>query len=54
VALDANQALASEFQVEAIPQAWLLDKDGRVIWSGHPMQLDEQTIVRVLPSNPKT
>jgi thiol-disulfide isomerase/thioredoxin len=54
VALDANQALASEFQVEAIPQAWLFDKDGRVIWSGHPMQLDEQTIVLVLPSHPKT
>ena len=54
VALDRDQALATEFQVQTIPQAWLLDKDGRVVWSGHPMQLDEQTIVRVLPTHPAT
>jgi thiol-disulfide isomerase/thioredoxin len=54
VALDADQALATEFQVQAIPKAWLLDQDGRVVWSGHPMELDEQTIARVLPSGPKT
>jgi thiol-disulfide isomerase/thioredoxin len=51
VALDADQALATKFQVQTIPQAWLLDKDGRVVWSGHPMQLDEQTIIRVLPTH---
>ena len=50
VALDRNQALATEFQVQTIPQAWLLDKDDRVVWSGHPMQLDEQTIAQVLPT----
>jgi predicted metal-binding protein len=49
-----NQALATEFQVQTIPQAWLVDKDGRVVWSGHPMQLDEQTIARVLPNHPET
>jgi thiol-disulfide isomerase/thioredoxin len=54
VALDPEQAVSSEFRVETIPQAWLLDNDGRVVWSGHPMQLDEQTIARVLPSHPKT
>jgi thiol-disulfide isomerase/thioredoxin len=54
VALDADQALAKEFQVQTIPQAWLLDKDGRVVWSGHPMQLDEQTILRILPPGPAT
>ncbi len=53
VALDADQALATEFQVQTIPQAWLLDKDGRVVWLGHPMELDEQTIVRVLPAHYK-
>jgi thiol-disulfide isomerase/thioredoxin len=52
VALDRNQALATEFDVQTIPQAWLLDKDGRVLWSGHPMELDEQTIAQVLPTNP--
>jgi len=52
VALDADQALATEFQVQTIPQAWLLDKDGRVVWSGHPMELDEQTIARLLPNPP--
>jgi thiol-disulfide isomerase/thioredoxin len=54
VALDKDQALANEFQVETIPHAWLMDKDGRVIWSGHPMELDEQTITRVLPGDPQT
>jgi thiol-disulfide isomerase/thioredoxin len=54
LALDKDQALATEFQVRTIPQAWLLDKDGRVVWSGHPMELDEQTIVRVLPSGSAT
>jgi thiol-disulfide isomerase/thioredoxin len=54
VALDANQTLATEFHVQTIPQAWLLDKDGRVIWSGHPMELDEETIARVLPTHPAT
>jgi thiol-disulfide isomerase/thioredoxin len=54
VALDPEQAVSSEFQVQTIPQAWLLDKDGRVVWSGHPMELDEQTIARVLPGHPET
>ena len=54
VALDRDQALATGFQVQTIPQAWLLDKDGRVVWSGHPMQLDEKTIVSVLPTHPAT
>jgi len=53
VALDANQALAGAFQVQAIPQAWLLDKDGRIVWSGHPIALDEQSIARVLPNHSK-
>jgi thiol-disulfide isomerase/thioredoxin len=52
VALDRNQTLAAEFQVRTIPQAWLVDKDGRIIWSGHPMELDEQVIKRALPTNP--
>jgi thiol-disulfide isomerase/thioredoxin len=54
VALDINQTLATEFKVETIPQAWLFDKDGRLVWSGHPMELDEQTIARVLPAHSAT
>jgi thiol-disulfide isomerase/thioredoxin len=54
VALDPEQAVSGEFQVQTIPQAWLLDKDGRLIWSGHPMEPDEQTIARVLPNHPET
>ena len=52
VALDSNQALAAAFGVQTIPQAWLMDKDGRVVWSGHPMELDDQTITSVLSTNP--
>jgi thiol-disulfide isomerase/thioredoxin len=54
VALDADQALAAQFQVATIPQAWLFDKDGRIVWSGHPMQLDTQIIARVLPTHSAT
>jgi thiol-disulfide isomerase/thioredoxin len=52
VALDTDQKLANGFQVQTIPQAWLFDKDGRVVWSGHPLELEEQTIARVLPVIP--
>ena len=52
VALDSNQTLAAAFGVQAIPQAWLLDKEGRVVWSGHPMELDDQIITGVLAVNP--
>jgi len=52
VALDKDQSLAAEFQVQTIPHAWLFDKGGRVVWSGHPMELDEQTIASLLPSHP--
>ena len=54
VALDKDQSLATEFQVQTIPHAWLFDKDGRVVWSGHPMELDEETIASLLPSHPAT
>jgi len=54
VALDKDQTLAREFQVQTIPQAWLLDRDGEVVWSGHPMELDQQIIDRVLSNIPKT
>jgi len=54
VALDKHQKLATEFQVETIPQAWLFDKDGRLIWSGHPQEIDEQTIANLLPTHSAT
>jgi thiol-disulfide isomerase/thioredoxin len=54
VALDTGHAVANEFQVQGIPQAWLLDKEGQVVWTGHPMELDEQTIARVLLIHPAT
>jgi thiol-disulfide isomerase/thioredoxin len=52
VALDPHRIVTSGFQVRAVPEAWLPDKDGDVVWSGHPMELDEQTIRRVLSASP--
>lgn len=52
VALDRDQALANEFQVRTIPHAWLFDKNGKVVWSGHPMELNDQILNSVLPPAP--
>jgi thiol-disulfide isomerase/thioredoxin len=48
VAINAPQALLQQFGVEGIPTAFLVDKSGKVVWTGHPMELTESTIQKVL------
>jgi thiol-disulfide isomerase/thioredoxin len=48
VAINAPQELLQQFGVDAIPTAFLVDKTGKVVWTGHPMELTEATIQKVL------
>lgn len=48
VALDANGKFAKPFGIRGIPHAMILDKEGKVIWEGHPMSLPESQIEAVL------
>jgi thiol-disulfide isomerase/thioredoxin len=48
VAINAPQELLQQFGVEGIPTAFLVDKSGKVVWAGHPMELTESMIQKVL------
>lgn len=39
VALEKKGELAKSLKVSGIPVAFLVDKDGKVVWKGHPMGL---------------
>ncbi len=42
VAIDANNAITSpyhtNFDVQGIPHAFIIDKNGKIVYSGHPME----------------
>jgi len=49
VAIDpmrATQTWAFEFKVEGIPHAFVIDKDGNVVWEGHPMEPDMEKAIQ--------
>jgi thiol-disulfide isomerase/thioredoxin len=48
VALDKGGELAQKFGITGIPQAFIVDKSGKIVWQGHPMELKESTIEEVL------
>ncbi|HEY2342121.1 MAG TPA: TlpA disulfide reductase family protein [Chthoniobacteraceae bacterium] len=48
VALDPTAHYAKELKVKGIPHAFLLDRDGKLVWHGHPMELTEADIEKVL------
>ena len=48
VAINAPQELLEQFGVDGIPTAFLVDKSGKVVWTGHPMELTEAMIQKVL------
>ena len=47
VALD-KKGLGQKFGVTGIPHAFVVGKDGKVIWEGHPMQLTDAEIEKAL------
>jgi thiol-disulfide isomerase/thioredoxin len=48
VAINAPQSIYQQFGVEGIPTAFLVNKGGKIVWIGHPMELTEAEIQGVL------
>lgn len=47
VAIDKKD-LGQKLGVTGIPHAFLVDKDGKVVWEGHPGQLEDAEIAKVV------
>jgi thiol-disulfide isomerase/thioredoxin len=48
VAIDASGSLGTAFGIRGIPHALVVDKTGKIVWEGHPMELEDSTIEKVL------
>ena len=48
VALDAGGKFAEQFGISGIPHAFIVGKDGKIVWQGHPMQMKESDIEAAL------
>lgn len=48
VAINTPGSIYEQFGVQAIPTAFLVDKSGKIVWTGHPMDLSEGEIQSVL------
>jgi thiol-disulfide isomerase/thioredoxin len=44
VAINTPQSVYQQFGVEGIPTAFLVNKGGKIVWTGHPMELTEAEI----------
>lgn len=48
VAFDSNGKFGKPFGIKGIPHAMILDREGKVVWEGHPMSMPEKEIEAVL------
>jgi len=48
VAINTPESIYRQFGIEGIPTAFLVDKKGKIVWTGHPMELTEVEIQSVL------
>lgn len=48
VAINTPRSLYRRFGVDGIPQAFLVDRTGRVVWSGHPLELADDDLQGIL------
>ncbi len=48
VAQDKDDDWSKQFGIKGIPHAMLVDKSGKIVWEGHPMQIDEKEIEKLL------
>lgn len=48
VALDKDGKLGKQLGVTGIPHAFVVGKDGKIVWEGHPMQLKDADIEKAL------
>ena len=50
IGLDDNKQTVHAYGIKSIPMAYLIGRDGKVIWQGHPAQLKEGQIEEALQS----
>ena len=48
VAINTPRSVYQQFGIEGIPTAFLVNKGGKIVWTGHPMELTEAQIRGVL------
>lgn len=48
VAQDKKDDWSKQFGIKGIPHALLVDKTGKIVWEGHPMELEEKEIEKIL------
>lgn len=48
VAINTPNSIYKQFGIQVIPTAFLVDKGGKIVWTGHPMDLTESQIQSVL------
>ncbi len=48
VALDTEAKLSAHFGITGIPHAMLVDKAGKIVWEGHPLELKPADIEALL------
>jgi thiol-disulfide isomerase/thioredoxin len=48
VAINTPQSIYQQFGIDGIPTAFLVDKGGKIVWTGHPMELSESQLQKVL------
>ena len=48
VATDKDGRLSEKMGVDGIPTAFLVNKAGEIVWEGHPMQLTDEDIAKIL------
>jgi thiol-disulfide isomerase/thioredoxin len=44
----ARQEVLETFGISGIPQAFLVNKEGNIVWQGHPMSLSKEEIKKIL------
>lgn len=47
-AIDAGGKLSEAFGITGIPHAFLVNKEGKIVWEGHPMALKESDLEGIL------
>lgn len=48
VALEKSDTLSKTFGIRGIPHAMVVDKGGKIVWEGHPLELTDAVIEGVL------
>ena len=48
VAITPGNTAEEAYDITGVPRAFLIDRRGRLVWSGHPAQLDEALLAEVI------